>query len=147
MSYRTKLFVLVLATAVLSELVLGGLNYFQFKRMLRDELASNLRSISLTTAALIGGDENRAIDTRNEQGSPAYVKLSEELRRARDANRRPDIYVKYMVTLVPVAGEPKLMAYAVDPEETTADRSNAGDILRPVAGQVALGTSRVNQEL
>ena len=60
MNYRTKLFALVLATAVLSELVLGGLNYFQFKRTLREELASNLRSISLTTAALIGGDENRA---------------------------------------------------------------------------------------
>jgi adenylate cyclase len=147
MSYRAKLFALVLATAMLSELVLGGLNYFQFKRTLRDELASNLRSISLTTAALIGGDENRAIHSRNDQNGPAYVKLRDALRRARDANRRPDIYVKYIVTLVPAAEDPKLMAYAVDPEETVADRSNAGDIFRPVAGPVSLGTSRVNNDL
>ena len=72
------------------------------------------------------------------------MKLRDALRRARDANRRPDIYVKYIVTLVPSAEDPKLMAYAVDPEETVADRSNAGDIFRPAAGPVILGTSRVN---
>jgi adenylate cyclase len=147
MSYRAKLFALVLATAIVSELILGGLGYWQFRRMLRQELASNLRSISLTTAALIAGDEQGAIRTRQDQNSPAYNKIRDELRRARDANRRDDIYVKYMVTLVPAAEDAKLMAYAVDPEENVADRSNAGDIYRPVGEPLALGTSRVNHNL
>jgi adenylate cyclase len=147
MSYRTKLFALVLATAVVSELILGGLSYWQFERMLREELASNLRSISLTTAALIAGDEHREVRTRGDQANPAYIKIKDELLRARDANRRADIYVKYMVTLAPAAEDPKLMAYAVDPEEKVADRSNAGDIYRPAGEPLAMGTSRVNHKL
>jgi adenylate cyclase len=96
---------------------------------------------------LIAGDEQRAVQTREDQDSAAYIKIRDDLKRARDANRRPDIYVKYIVTLVPSAEDPHLMAYAVDPEENLADRSNAGDIYRPVGEPIMLGTSRVNKQL
>ncbi len=94
MSYRAKLFALVLATAVLSELVLGGLNYFQFKRTLRDELASNLRSISLTTAALIGDKVSLGFVVETERQVEAH--LGEHLQKLPNADARSRAVVLQM---------------------------------------------------
>jgi adenylate cyclase len=147
MSYRTKLFVWLLATAVISEGVLGALFYFQFNRTLRDALASNVRSIALTTGALLKGDKHKLIISRPDEERPEYAELQNKLRRARDANRRSDIYVKYMVTLVPSPVDPSLMQYGVDAEESIKDKSNTSDIYRPVGEPLKLGTNRVNREL
>ena len=61
---------------------------------------------------------------------PTYKQLEGELRRARDANRRRDLYVKYIYSMRPYPQDPKTAEFVLDAEEEGVNKSNVGDIYK-----------------
>lgn len=88
MKYGTKLYIAFVSIAATSVLLALAIVYFETRRQLLDELRSKVKSIAATTAVLIDGNLVHTIQTRQDESPPAYIKLRNELRRARSANRR-----------------------------------------------------------
>jgi adenylate cyclase len=127
MKFRTKLLCIVLAVAVLTNCVSMAVLYGIARRCLRESFSSKVLSIAATAASMLDGNLHRNIRTRADEGSPAYQRLREQLQRARDANRRPDTYVKYLTTIVANPQDPSELKFGVDPEESTRDVSHVED--------------------
>ena len=140
MSYRTRL----LITFLLFILGINGLSlavqYQLARRTMYDALRAKALSVAATTATLIDGDLHRQLQTRDDENSPAYHQLEAALRRARDANRRDDTYIKWVYTLMPARENPNVLVYGVDAEESFADKSHVGEVYRRITGtQVKYG--------
>ncbi len=72
-----------------------------------DLMRTNVLSIAATAAAMLDPEVHQKIRTRTDQDAPDYKKLESELRRARDANRRRDLYVKYIYSMRPYPQDPR----------------------------------------
>ncbi len=128
MSYRSKLLVSLSILVSLTSVVAGAILYYNAREALFRALQSKVLSIAATTAASIDGDLHQQIKTRDDEESPAYQELVRRLREARDANRRRDVYVAYMYTMLYNPEEPGEIRFGVDAEEDPGERSHVGDI-------------------
>jgi adenylate cyclase len=127
-NFRTKVLVLQVGMAVLTMGVTVVLLAWNFSRMLQERLGSQVLSVAATTAAFLDGDlHNEAVESGDKR-SAAYISLRDAIRRARDANRRDDFFVKYAYTLTVRPDEPTLIRFGLDVEE---DESIAADIGEP----------------
>ena len=127
MKFRTKLFCILVAVAVLTNAVSMAVMYGIARRCLLESFTSKVLSIAATAASMLDGNQHRNIRTRADEGSAAYVALREQLRRARDANRRPDTHVKYLATMMASDKDPTELVFGVDPEENPRDVSHVED--------------------
>src|SRR5947209_3445506 len=134
MSYRTRL----LLTFLLFILGINGLSlamqYQLARRTMYDSLRAKALSVAATTATLIDGDLHSQLHTRDDENTPAYHQLEAALRRARDANRRDDTYIKWVYTLMPARENPNVLVFGVDAEESFADKSHVGEVYRRING-------------
>jgi adenylate cyclase len=130
MRFRTRLFVILLALSFLTTSVSMGVMYALARQCLLDAFTSKVLSIASTTAAMLDGDLHSQVRTRADENSPAYKTLQDQLRRARDANRRQDTYVKYLVTMMANPKAPDTLLFGVDPEENPRDASHVEDVYR-----------------
>ncbi|HYX43093.1 MAG TPA: HAMP domain-containing protein, partial [Pyrinomonadaceae bacterium] len=134
MSYRTRL----LLTFLLFILGINGLSlamqYQLARRTMYDSLRAKALSVAATTATLIDGDLHSQLHTREDENTPAYHQLEAALRRARDANRRDDTYIKWVYTLMPARENPNVLVFGVDAEESFADKSHVGEVYRRING-------------
>lgn len=128
MRYRTKVLLLLVGTTALTNAASICLVYAQCRPMLLDEIGSKALSIAMTTAALIDADEHERLRSAADEGSPVYARLEKQLRRARDANRRDDVHVKFVYTLRLDPEDPKRYLFGVDAEEEGPDKSHLGDV-------------------
>src|SRR5205085_2893163 len=140
MRYRTRL----LLTFLLFILGINGLSlamqYQLARRTMYDSLRAKALSVAATTATLIDGDLHSQLHTRDDENTPAYHQLEAALRRARDANRRDDTYIKWVYTPMPARENPNVLVYGVDAEESFADKSHVGEVYRRITGtQVKYG--------
>ena len=87
-------------------------------------------SIAATTAAMLDADAHTSVRTRADQDTPTYKELEAALRRARDANRRRDLYVKYIYSMRPYPQDPKIVEFVLDAEEEGVNKSNVGDVYK-----------------
>ena len=126
MRFRTKVFALFLVMAVLTGLLIGGLIYGPTKRLFMDLMRMNVLSIAATTGAMLDADAHTSI----RGDSPTYKRLEAALRRARDANRRRDLHVKYIYSMRPYAQDPKIAEFVLDAEEEGVNKSNVGDVYK-----------------
>src|SRR5947207_3159548 len=101
--------------------------YFQARQHLREQMDTTVLSIASTTAAFVDADLHQSIQTTNDQTGTSYQKLESMLRKARNANRRDDVDVKFIFTLRPDTSKTNGMLFVVDGEETGPDKSNVGD--------------------
>jgi len=127
MSFRSKLLLLFIGLAALTNGLLLAVCYSQAERMLRQQIATTALSIAATAAALVDGDAHQQLQGRADEETPAYRALEQTLRKVRDANRRTDVRVKYVYSIIEdprVAGK---LLFAVDAEEAGADKSQLGD--------------------
>jgi adenylate cyclase len=127
MKFRTKLFCILVAVAVLTNAVSMAVMYGIARRCLLESFTSKVLSIAATAASMLDGNLHSDVRTRADEGSAAYQALRDQLRRARDANRRPDTYVKYLTSIVAGSKDPTELKFGVDPEENSRDVSHVED--------------------
>ena len=130
MRFRTKVFTLFLIMAILTSLLIAAFMYRPITALSMDLMRTNVLSIAATTAAMLDPDAHDAIRTRSDQDTQTYKQLEGELRRARDANRRRDLYVKYVYSMRPYPNDPRTAQFVVDSEEEGVNKSNVGDIYK-----------------
>ena len=130
MRFRTKVFTLFLIMAILTSLLIAAFMYRPIAALFMDLMRTNVLSIAATTAAMLDPDAHDAIRTRSDQDTQTYKQLEGELRRARDANRRRDLYVKYVYSMRPYPNDPRTAQFVVDSEEEGVNKSNVGDIYK-----------------
>jgi hypothetical protein len=132
---RNKLFLILLTLAVLTNGVSMAVMYGLSERCLLDAFRSKVLSIAATAAAMLDGDLHRNVRTRADEASAAYRTLQGQLQRARDANRRHDTYVNYLVTMMSNPRDPGTPLFGVDPEENPRDASHVEDLYRSKRGR------------
>jgi adenylate cyclase len=130
MRFRTRVFTLLLVMAILTSLLMVGFIYGPTRQIFMDLMRTNVLSIAATAAAMLDADSHGKIRTRADQDTSAYQELESELRRARDANRRRDVYVKYIYSMRPYPQDPKTAEFVVDAEEEGVNKSNVGDVYK-----------------
>lgn len=129
MKYRTKLYVALLGTAIVCVVLGLGIAYYQVRTFLLEELRSKVMSIAAATAASLDEKRLKTIQSPHDQTSENYKIIQKELRAIRDANRRKDVYAKFIYTLIPQKEDPEQFVFQVDAEEDTADFSPFGSIV------------------
>lgn len=134
MRYRTRLFLLVVLAVVISNLLLFSLLYVQTHKALFREIQSNATSIVASGAAMIDGDMLAGIRSRVDEETPAYRTIEEDLRKIRDANRRSDISVSYLYTMMAAPDNADAMVFGVDSETSSENKSHVGDVYKGTFG-------------
>lgn len=127
MRFRTKVFTLFLLLAIVSSTLVVAFMYWPTKNLFMDLMRTNVLSIAATAGAMVNPEVHEKIKNRADQDGPAYHDLEQQLRKARDANRRKDIHVRYIYTMRPYDKDPNVPLFVVDPEEDIRDKSNVGD--------------------
>ena len=130
MRFQTKVFLSSLVVALLSSLLAAMFVYLPARRLVFGLMQSNVLSIAATTASLVDASEHEKIRTRDDQSGEQYQRIEEQLRKARNANRRQDIHVKFLYTMRPYPENPAKAQFVVDSEERGEDKSNVGDIYK-----------------
>ncbi len=130
MRFRTKVFLLFLLLAVLSSTLVVAMLYWPTRTLFFDLMQSNVLSVAATAGAMLDAEKHEQVKTRADQDTPAYRELEQQLRRARDANRRKDIDVRFIYSMRPYAKDPRIAEFVIDAEEDGVDKSNVGDIYK-----------------
>src|SRR5260370_39309297 len=103
MTYGPKLFAMLLALVAATGGLLTWANYVKSTGLLQEEVHRKARSIASTTATLLDPDVIKAIRGRSDETRAEYAQLRTRLRAVRDGNRREDVWVARIFTLVPAA--------------------------------------------
>jgi len=126
--YSTRLYLGFVSISAISVLLAVGIDQYKTREFVFEELRSKSLTISASVASQIDGDELKQIKTKEDEKLPVYEKIRKQLRKARDANRRDDIYIKFLYTLYPDPNNPHQFFFSVDPEEKEEDLSHAGTL-------------------
>jgi adenylate cyclase len=129
MKYRTKLYLSLAGTALISSLCGFGVLFFEFRHHAFEDEQTKALTVTATTAALVNPDLFKNINERADEGSPDYALAKKELAKARNANRRKGIFIQYLYTIKPDPKDPEKLIYSVDAEENPRLISHAGDPL------------------
>jgi adenylate cyclase len=135
MHFRTRLWLLFVTVALLTSGLCIGILYQRFYHTLLHQYQAKVLSIAATAASLVPANLMSQIETRADETSQAYLTLRNLLRRARDADRRADTYVKYIYTMRQVPSDRNLIEFVVDAEESPANVSHVGDVYHPLSGR------------
>lgn len=128
MSYRSKLLLSLTVLVSLTSIVAGVILYYHARDALFGALQSKVLSIAATTASSIDGDLHQQIRSREDEDSEAYQRIVRQLREARDANRRSDVDVAYIYTMLYNPKSPGEILFGVDAEEDPEQKSDVGDV-------------------
>lgn len=137
MSHKTKLLIVFLGVAVVTNAISLAVMDGRAEHYLYQGYRAKLESISSTAAATLDGDTLRAIQTPADETTPAWSQLHRALRSIRDANRRPDTYMKRVFAVVKSNDDPSLLLIAVDAEDNPDIAGHAGEIYRPGTHDIA----------
>lgn len=130
MKFRTKLILIFVAMSLATNGILFIINFWQTGKMLREQIASTALSVAATASAVIDGDLHSELMNHTDQSDEAYKKLEAQLRKIRDANRREDVQIKFVYTLMPSPKDKDMIIFGVDAEEEGPDKSLLGDIYK-----------------
>jgi hypothetical protein len=145
MTYRTKLFAMLLALVAATGGLLTWANYVKSTGLLQEEVHRKARSIASTAATLLDPDVIKAIRGRSDETRAEYAQLRAQLRAVRDANRREDVWVERIFTLVPAAENPNVVEYGVDAEERFEYLHHPGDIYTRDGAPVSIGLDGIDR--
>lgn len=107
--------------------VLFTLLYLGAKKALIKQMQSTVLSIASTASAAVNADQHQRIRNPAEGDSSEYTEMEAFLRKLRDANRRPDVQVKFIYTIAPSGDSRKMGHYVVDAEEEGGEKSHFGE--------------------
>src|ERR1700722_12423211 len=128
MKYRTKLYLALAGTAFISSLSGFSVLLYEFRNhTLADEQTKEL-TVAAKTEALLDPEPLKAINERSDEKSAAFIKLKKLLIESRDANRRKDIFIKFLYILKPNPTNPNQLIFVADAEENPEEISHAGEV-------------------
>ncbi|HCY39360.1 MAG TPA: hypothetical protein DHV02_05795 [Neisseriales bacterium] len=128
MKYRTKLYVALVITAIISTVISLSIIHFQAKKLLLEELHTNVVSIAVNAASEVDPKMIQQVQLNKNVNSLEYTATQNVLRKIRDNNRRENLFVKYIYIIDPAHNKPNQFNYLVDAEEkTSADFSPIGE--------------------
>lgn len=130
MKYSSKLLLLFIATALLTNGISLGLLHRQAKGYLLEEMRATLMSVASSAAATLDVGKHETIRIRTDEATATYKELESHLRKLRDVNRRKDVQVKFIYTLRKDPSTPNGALFVVDAEEEGADKSHVGDVYK-----------------
>lgn len=134
MKYRTKLLLLFVGLALVTSLAVTTLFYIKTRQYLYEQIQSKVLSIATGAALMIDAEAHERIRNDADANGKDYAAIVDTMRKVRDANRREDVYVKYIYTMRPAKGAERVWRFVVDAEESVADRAMLNDIYRPLSG-------------
>ncbi len=129
MKYRTKLYLYLSGTAVISSLIGFGILLYEFGEHVFSNQQIKTLTVASTTAALLDAENLKQINGPSDEQTPVYQQIKKELIKVRDANRRQDIRVYFIYTLKPKPDHPNEFYYLVDAEEEPEWVSHVGDMV------------------
>jgi adenylate cyclase len=144
MTYRVKLFILLIALVVIGNGILAAACYRRCKVLMQAEIHRKARSIAATTAALLNPIVVGAIRQRADESRPEYEQLLAQLRKVRNLNRRNDVWTDSIFTLVSAPQNPQVVEYGADAEERFEYAHYPGDVYTRNGGPVRIGLGGVN---
>ncbi len=128
MRYRSKLYLALLSISIVSIVFALGVVYNRSKAQFLKEYSSKVLSIAATAAAFVDGDKVEKIKSKQDENLPEFLEIHDALKKARDANRRDDIYLKWLYIYRPSDHDPEVFLYVVDTEENPKNHGFPGDI-------------------
>lgn len=134
MNFQTRLLLAITLLVTLTCVTAGAILYQRARDATFGEQQSKVLSIAAAAAAGVDGDLHRRLRRPEDEDTPEYRKLVAELREVRDLNRRKDVHVAYIYTLVRDDDDPGVVRFVLDAEENPADRSRIGDIYESRVG-------------
>jgi adenylate cyclase len=145
MSYRTKLLLMLITLVIASNGLLAAVNYRQCDSILKQEIHRKARSIASTTAALLDPEIVKKVHRRDDEQSSEYAELQMQLRHIRDLNRRRDVWIEDIFTLIPAPENSKYIEYGVDAEDRFAYQHHVGDVYQHGGAPLTIGIEGINQ--
>ena len=125
MRVRTQLILAFSALAGLTAAAILAIYFFGARAILFQQIQSEVLSIAATGANRLDPAAHERIRDAADESSADYKALQKQLRAIRDANRRTDVYVRFVYTMrQDAAGK---WTYVVDAEPPGADHSSVGD--------------------
>jgi adenylate cyclase len=128
MKYRTRLLLFVTCVVLLSNAAVFVPSYLRARQLVLDELHSKATSVAASTAKMLNGDALSLIRSARDEDSVAYRTFQQKLRAIRDANRREDVQVEHIYTLMRSAGNPDELRFGVNSESSDKFPSHVGDV-------------------
>jgi len=129
MRVRTQLALALAALAGFTAALLVAINFFSARDILFRQIQSQVLTIATTAATQIDAATHERIRKRDDEAGPDYRALQTTLRAIRDANRRDDVYTRFLYTMRP--GADGKWTYVVDAEEPGDDFSPLGSAVEP----------------
>src|SRR5271166_2687134 len=129
---------------VTNSISLGVMFGFSHEYMFRGYQAK-MRSIAASVATMLDAEKLKTIRARADESTPVYRELRSTLRRVRDANRRPDTYMRRLFTVMKSPDDPSVLLITVDPEESVKNASHPGDVYRALSAS-AVDFTKPNAE-
>ncbi len=132
MKYRTKVTLFVILLTVSTAGGITAISYFFARSLLVAQIQSQVLSIAATAATFVDGELHKQIREPAHEQQPPYQILEKQLRRVRDANRKNNVEIGYVYTMVESDEAQSGIAFVVDAEEAgSEDKSHVGDVYEP----------------
>jgi adenylate cyclase len=145
MAYRSKVMVLLVGLVVITNGLLTLVEYRRCQDMLETEFHRKARSIVSTAAALLDPKLAGAIRTPRDHAKPEYTKLKTQLQEIRDFNRRKDVWIADVFTLIAAPQNPKYVEYGVDAEDNFAFEHHIGDVYMRAGQPLTTGIEGIDR--
>lgn len=131
MSYKTKLLLVFLGVALVTNVISLGVMDRRSSHYILQGYQAKLMSIADTAAVTLDGNLLESIQSPNDENTPAWTQLHAVLRGIRNANRRPDTYMRRVFTVVKAKDDPNGLVIAVDSEDNPETAAHPGEVYRP----------------
>ena len=145
MTYRTKLFVVLVSLVIISSGAIAASNFRRCQRMLHAEIHRKARAIASTAATLLDPALVAAIDSRGAETRPEYAQLLASLRAVRNANRREDVWIDRIYILIGAPQNPRVVEYGLDTEEQFEFAKHPGDVYFRDGRPVEIGIDGIDR--
>jgi len=130
---------------VISNGVVALASFEHCDRLLHAEIHRKARAIASTIAAQSDAAALAAIDSRGAEHRPQYAQLLAQLRAVRDANRREDVWIDRIFTLVGAREDRRVVEYGVDSEDRFQYAKPPGEVYLRDGQPVEIGIDGVNR--
>jgi HAMP domain-containing protein len=135
----------IVGLVVLSNGLLAAVEYRRAQALLQTEFHRKVRSIASTAAAVLDPELVAATRAASDQDKPEYRTLKIQLQNIRNLNRREDVWIADIYTLIPAPQSSEYVEYGVDAEDRFPYEHHIGDVYMRNGQPVTIGIDGINR--